>query len=263
MPDDQAIQNAGQQLGHEVQAAATASNPGRTPEQRAIHERRAQAASQVADAVSSEAPQQTHQQAQGQNSTQASSSTDGQTGQGNVRPSYRGQEKRLETFQSARTVARNADGRFGSPRDPPANEPPKAPPMADLKPLPARTYGDETTPKGGIKGLDAIPKDWPKLPANVSLGVEVSWVQSNRLAVVKELPSGGVRVDLAKAYAPAPSMAALSWLETSIRSYAKFIEVAAKQASSGDDEAEFIRRERMAIGEIRSILAEMMVDKRG
>jgi len=76
--------------------------------------------------------------------------------------------------------------------------------------------------------------------------------------VVKEQPGRRTKVDLSKASVPAPSMSALSWLETSIRSYAKFVEVASKQASSGQDEAEFVRRERMAIGEIRAILGEMM-----
>ncbi len=114
-----------------------------------------------------------------------------------------------------------------------------------------------------IGGLSDIPKAWKELPGNVSLGQEIAWVQSERLRVVIETPRGGIRVDLSKARVPAPSMSALSWLETSIRSYAKFIEVASKQASSGQDEAEFVRKERMAIGEIRSILSEMLVDKGG
>jgi len=65
-------------------------------------------------------------------------------------------------------------------------------------------------------------------------------------------------VDLSKARSPAPSMGTLFWLETAIKNPAKFVEVASKQASSGQDEAEFVRRERMAIGEIRAILQEMM-----
>jgi hypothetical protein len=75
--------------------------------------------------------------------------------------------------------------------------------------------------------------------------------------VVKEQSSGRVKVDLSKARFPAPSMSAIGWLETSIRSYAKFIEVASKQASSGQDEAEFVRKERMQIAEIDALLAEM------
>lgn len=123
--------------------------------------------------------------------------------------------------------------------------------------------GDSDPARGGIAGLDVIPKGWPELPGNVSLGVEIAWVQSERLSVVKELPTGRIKVDLIKASVPAPSKSAIGWLETSIRSYAKFIEVASKQAGSSSDEAEFVRKERMAIGEIRSILAEMLVDKRG
>ncbi len=114
--------------------------------------------------------------------------------------------------------------------------------------------------KAGMKGLDAIPKGWPVLPSSVSLGVEIGWVQSERLLVVKDQANGGIRVDLSKARTPAPSMSALSWLETSIRSYAKFIEVAAKTASSGVEEQEFIRRERMQIAEIDALLAEMELD---
>ena len=105
--------------------------------------------------------------------------------------------------------------------------------------------------------MDAIPKGWPDLPSNVSLSMEIAWVQSERLRVVKDGPGSSVKVDLSKARSPAPSMAALSWLETSIRSYAKFIEVASKTASQANDEAEFVRKERMAIAEIDALLAEM------
>jgi hypothetical protein len=169
-----------------------------------------------------------------------------------------GQSPRLMS-PTGQPLARAPDGRLYNPAK--GEPPPKATPMADMKPLPVRTYdesaGESLTPKGGIKGLDAIPKGWPQLPGNVSQGQEIAWVQSERLLVVKEQAAGGIRVDLSKARSPAPSMAALSWLETSIRSYAKFIEVASKQASSGQDEAEFVRKERMAIGEIDALLAEM------
>jgi hypothetical protein len=46
-------------------------------------------------------------------------------------------------------------------------------------------------------------------------------------------------------------------LETSIRSYAKFVEVAAKVTGSGDEDAEQVKRERFRIEEIRGLLAEM------
>jgi hypothetical protein len=110
---------------------------------------------------------------------------------------------------------------------------------------------------GRVSGLSSIPNDWPVLPANASLGAEIAWVQAVRLDVVEELPSGGTRVRLEKAHAPAPSKAALSWLETSIRSYAKYVEVAAKASVGEGDEQAAIKRERMAIAEIRELLEQM------
>jgi hypothetical protein len=109
-----------------------------------------------------------------------------------------------------------------------------------------------------VQGLGEIPANWPKLPANASLAAEIAWVQAVRLDVVEELPSGATRVRLERADSPAPSKAALSWLETSIRSYAKYVEVAAKATSTAQDEQALVKRERMAIEEIRSLLAEMM-----
>ena len=82
-------------------------------------------------------------------------------------------------------------------------------------------------------------------------------MQANRLYVVEELSSGGTRVHLDRAHEPAPSRSAIGWLETSIRSYAKFVEVAAKVSGPGDDEGEQVKRERMQIDEIRALLAEM------
>jgi hypothetical protein len=46
-------------------------------------------------------------------------------------------------------------------------------------------------------------------------------------------------------------------LETSIRAYSKFVDVAAKASASVEDEREMVRRERLAIDEIRGLLAEM------
>ena len=110
---------------------------------------------------------------------------------------------------------------------------------------------------GRITGLQTIPDSWPELPSNVSLGSELSWVQSNRLRVVEETPSGATRVQLGRAREPAPSWAALGWLETSIRAYAKFVDVAAKATATQQDEQELVRRERMQIDEIRGLLDEM------
>jgi hypothetical protein len=117
---------------------------------------------------------------------------------------------------------------------------------------------ESSQPRGGILGLGEVPKDWPQLPGNTSLAAEIGWVQANRLYVVEEQPGKATQVRLERAHEPAPSRAAIGWLETSIRSYAKFVEVAAKASSTEDDEQAFVRRERMQIEEIRSLLAEML-----
>ncbi|QDU41707.1 hypothetical protein Mal52_01600 [Symmachiella dynata] len=110
---------------------------------------------------------------------------------------------------------------------------------------------------GQIQGLSSIPDAWPELPANASLAAEVAWVQANRLRIVEERSSGATLVHLARALSPAPSWAALGWLETSIRSYAKYVDVAAKATASGDDEGSVLRRERLAIEEVETLLDEM------
>lgn len=110
---------------------------------------------------------------------------------------------------------------------------------------------------GSIIGLGDLPKDWPELPANASLGVEIQWVQANRLRIVEERPGAATRVKLDLALSPAPSWAALGWLETSIRSYAKFVDVAAKVSGGTDDEAAVMKRERRSIEEVKALLDEM------
>ena len=120
-----------------------------------------------------------------------------------------------------------------------------------------------STSERGVKGLSDIPPAWGDLPASASLAADIGWVQANRLLVTEEKANGSIVVNLSKARTSAPSWSALSWLETSIRSYAKFVEVAAKQASSGEDEAQFVRRERMQIEEIRALLREMMPTAKG
>jgi len=107
-----------------------------------------------------------------------------------------------------------------------------------------------------IQGLNEIPAGWPTLPANATLQAEVSWVQANRLRCVRET-SDCVVVDLSRALSPAPSYATLGWLETSIKTYSKFVDVAAKATASQDGEAAEIRREVFAIADIRKILEEM------
>jgi hypothetical protein len=111
---------------------------------------------------------------------------------------------------------------------------------------------------GQIQGLGDIPDDWPELPSNASLSAEVGWVQANRLRIVEERPGRATLVRLGRALSPAPSWAALGWLETSIRPYAKFVDVAAKAASVDDGESAVVRRERMAIAEVEALLNEMM-----
>ena len=113
---------------------------------------------------------------------------------------------------------------------------------------------------GQIQGLGDIPEDWPELPANASLSAEVGWVQANRLRIVTEQASGSSSVDLGPALPPAPSWSALSWLETSVRSYAKYVDVAAKATAIADGEADVVRRERMAIEEVQRLLDEMRPD---
>ncbi len=55
----------------------------------------------------------------------------------------------------------------------------------------------------------------------------------------------------------APSWAALGWLETSIRAYAKYVDVVAKSLKDEQDEQENVKREKMRIGEIRDLLKEV------
>lgn len=118
--------------------------------------------------------------------------------------------------------------------------------------------GEEEATDTRVHGLSDIPADWPQLPGNASLQAEIRWCQSNRLRVVEERASGVVVVHLDRARAPAPSWAALGWLETSIRVYSKYIDVVAKALKDEENEQEMVKRERMAIDEIRSLLAEMI-----
>jgi hypothetical protein len=109
----------------------------------------------------------------------------------------------------------------------------------------------------GLSGLHDVPASWPELPAGSSLQSDLAWVQSNRLAVVEERSPGVTVVHLDRAHEPAPSRAALGWLETSVRSYAKYVDVVARTLRDEADEAETVRRERLAINEIRDLLSEM------
>ena len=121
------------------------------------------------------------------------------------------------------------------------------------------TPHQQTTCDSRLQGLSNVPESWGKLPANASLAADIGWVQSNRLYVVEERCNLTV-VHLDRAHEPAPSRAALGWLETSIRSYAKFVDVAAKALTTATDEATDLMREDIAIEEIRTLLAEMHKD---
>jgi hypothetical protein len=114
--------------------------------------------------------------------------------------------------------------------------------------------------EAAVTGLSDVPDSWPTLPPNATLAQEIQWVQANRLSVVRDLGDHAI-VDLSRAMSPAPSWAALGWLETSIRAYSKFVDVAAKASAHVEDERDMIRRERMAIDEIRSLLTEMLPDR--
>lgn len=108
-----------------------------------------------------------------------------------------------------------------------------------------------------VIGLNRIPADWLPLPGNASLQQEIAWVQANRLLVVDER-GDKTYVFLEKARNPAPSYAALGWLETSIKVYSKFVEVAAKATAAVASEEEGIKLERVAIDEVKRILSEML-----
>lgn len=136
--------------------------------------------------------------------------------------------------------------------DPPAPiEPdplPPDPPAALEPPAPVVSVVAST---GGVAGLGDLPEDWPVLPANASLAAEIAWTQANRLRVVQ-----GGAVDLSRSLGPAPSYAALSWLETSILYPAKFADVCVKASGDTQDDAEGVRREKVSIDELRTLLSE-------
>jgi hypothetical protein len=109
---------------------------------------------------------------------------------------------------------------------------------------------------GIVQGLSAIPPDWPAMSDNSSLQQELGWVQSQRLSIVEERGNTTI-VHLERASSPAPSKAALGWLETSIRSYAKYVDIVSRALSTQVDEQESARRERLRLDEIKALLDEM------
>lgn len=132
--------------------------------------------------------------------------------------------------------------------EPPLPPAPDPPAVVELPPAPELPT---VVPSDGLAGLDDLPGDWPALPANASLQAEVAWVQANRRRVRR-----GDSVDLSRALSPAPSHAALAWLETSVLFPAKFADVAVKASQDQQTDTEDVRRERIALAEVRTMLAE-------
>ncbi len=130
-------------------------------------------------------------------------------------------------------------------------------PPPGVQPAAPPTPAEAPAPTEGVTGLAAIPADWPGLPPNAQLRDEVEWVSANRLVVAE-----GHTVSLARALSPPPSHAALSWLETSILYPAKFADIAVRAAGQDSaEERELVRRERLALDEVRELLAEMLAER--
>jgi hypothetical protein len=130
------------------------------------------------------------------------------------------------------------------------------PPLPVQKPVSPAAEAIQAPDTGQVQGLSLIPSAWPPLGDNSSLQSELSWVQSQRLSVVEERGNTTI-VHLERASSPAPSKAALGWLETSIRSYAKFVDIVSRALSTAVDEQDSVRRERLALAEITALLDEM------
>jgi len=128
-------------------------------------------------------------------------------------------------------------------------------PPLDTGRTPAADSQTEPAHRGRVTGLGAIPDHWPDLPSNASLQSEIAWVQASRLDIVEETGTG-TRVDLGRADSPAPSKAAIGWLETSIRAYSKYCDIAAKATAQQEHEAEAVRRERMALSDVLGLIGE-------
>ena len=137
--------------------------------------------------------------------------------------------------------------------DPVVLDLPEPEPEPEFSPIGEKVVDSPPKDDPGVSGLGDLPESWGDLPANASLQVEISWVSANRLRV-----RDGSGVDLAKALSPAPSYSALSWLETSILFPSKFADISVKATANQDDEKEAVRREKMAIEDIRGLLAEML-----
>jgi len=137
--------------------------------------------------------------------------------------------------------------------EPPAPEPePEIVEPASVVEPPAAQEPPPAAAADGLAGLSELPDTWPPLPANAALAVEVAWVQASRLRVVH-----GGAVDLGRALGPAPSHAALAWLETSVLFPAKWADVCVRATQDQQDDQQDVRRERVALAEIQALLAEV------
>lgn len=150
-------------------------------------------------------------------------------------------------------ATRETERLFPPPEPEPVEPEPEPSPEPELaeEPAPQQPVADHADQE--VPGLGDLPADWPQLPDNAPLQVEISWVSANRLRV-----RNGAGVDLSKASRPAPSYSALSWLETSILFPSKFADISVKATANQSDEQENVRREKLAIDEIRALLAEML-----
>ncbi len=81
------------------------------------------------------------------------------------------------------------------------------------------------------------------------------WIKNRRLAA--KCHGSGTIAHLDRADRPAPSKAALGWLETSIRAYAKYCDIAAKANAYYEDEQKVVRREQLSVEQVRQLLSEM------
>lgn len=142
--------------------------------------------------------------------------------------------------------------------EPPAEPPPLPDEVIEPEPAPVVVEPAQEPATGQVLGLGEIPGDWPELPPNAPLAAEVQWVQASRVDVVELLPGGGARIHLERSDRPAPSKAALSWLETAILFPAKWADIVAKATSTQADEREHTRRERVALEAVGSLLADMV-----
>ncbi len=152
------------------------------------------------------------------------------------------------------------DGRAAGLGKPEAREQSWVKAIVEFPPLPEAEVPAQRVNDSQVRGLGDIPADWGELPPNASIQAELAWVQAERLGVITVANSGATVVDLDQAGARAPSRAALGWLETSIRSYAKYVDVVARLLKGEEDEQATERRERLAIGDIEGVLAEMAAE---